>query len=288
MGVSVSTISRFLNIVAALVVLLAFCQSGFVHGQGVVVHEVRSAYSHIQIRDWGNQRGMFFLGHGGEAALETVIDRREPHRLQHRYSHTLMAGLLYRPAPSACLLIGLGGGAIVRFINHEFPRMRLDVVEIDPVVVDLARDFFSTVPGDNTRIFTEDAVEYLRRTGERYDLILMNAHLMPGAQTNATGLPLHLAAKAFLMSLRERLLPGGAVAFNLIQGPDTPANITLIRDIFGTVEVYRSAAVANVIVVALAATGRPGGDELRERAQLLDRRADRGFSFERLLDEREQ
>jgi spermidine synthase len=288
MGVSVSTISRFLNIVAALVLLLASSQSGFVHGQVVVVHEVRSAFSHIQIRDWGNQRGMFFLGHGGEAALETVIDPRAPHRLQHRYSHTLMAGLLYRPAPSACLLIGLGGGAIVRFLNHELPPMRLDVVEIDPVVVDLAREYFGTVPGGRTRIFTEDAFDYLHHTRERYDLILVNAHLMPGAQTNATGLPLRLAAEAFVTNLRERLLPGGVVAFNLIQGPDTPVNIALVRDTFATVEVYHSAAVANVIVVALAASGGPGEDELRKRAQALDPRDERGFSFERLLDERER
>jgi len=252
------------------------------------VHEVRSAYSHIQIRDWGNQRGMFFLGPGGEAALETVIDPREPHRLQHRYSHTLMASLLYRPAPAACLLVGLGGGAIVRFLSHEFPSMQLDVVEIDPAVVELARDYFGTVPGKRTRIFTRDAFDYLQDSRERYDLILVNAHLMPGAQTNATGLPLQLAAEAFLVNLRERLLPGGVVAFNLIRGPDTAANIALIRNRFGAVEVYRSAAVANTIVVALVAAGRPDETALRRRAQALDRRSDRGFSFERLLAERER
>jgi spermidine synthase len=281
MGVSVSTISRTLSIVVALVFLLASCQS-------VLVHEARSPFSHIQIRDWGDQRAMFFIGEGGAATLETLIDLRQPHRLQHRYSHTMMAGLLYGPDPRAVLLVGLGGGAIVRFLNHEFPRTRLDVVEIDPVVVTLAREYFGTVLGERTRIFTEDAVEYVRRTGERYDLILMDAHLMPGAQTNATGLPLRLAAQAFLVNLRERLTPGGLAVFNLIEGPDTRASIGHIRDTFPTVDVYRSSAAGNVIVVALAGGGRPPGNALRERAQALDRSADRGFSFERVLDEREK
>ena len=265
---------------AAVVLLAAACQSA-------VVHEARSPFSHIQIRDSGTQRSMLFVGHGGEMALETIIDLDAPHRLQHPYSHTMMAGLLYRPTASTCLLIGLGGGAMVRFLNHELPKMRLDVVEIDPVVVTLARDFFGTVAGPHTRIFTEDAVEHLQRAKERYDLILVNAHLMPSAETNATGLPLSFRAEAFLVRLRERLLPGGAVAFNLIEGKDTAANIRLIRGAFKTVDVFRSAAAGNVIVVALAA-GRPREDELRKRAQALDRRADRGFSFERVLDERER
>ena len=265
---------------AAILLLAAVCH-------GAVIHDVRSPFSHIQIRDSGSQRAMFFLGNGGEAVLETIIDVDAPHRLQHAYSHTMTAGLLYRPTPSACLLIGLGGGALVRFLNHELPHMRLDVVEIDPVVVELAREFFGTDAGPRTRIFTEDAVRYLRRSRERYDLILVNAHLMPSAQTNASGLPLGFSAEAFLSSLRERLLPGGAVTFNLIEGKDTAAQIGLIRNAFKAVDVYRSASAGNIIVVALAAA-RPRDGELRRRAQGLDRQADRGFSFEKVLDERER
>jgi len=267
-------------VLAAFALLLASCQS-------VLVHEARSPFSHIQIRDGSDRRAMYFIGEGGAATLETLIDLRQPHRLQHRYSHTMMAGLLYGPDPRAVLLVGLGGGAIVRFLNHEYPRMQLDVVEIDPVVVALAREYFGTVPGERTRIFTEDAVEYVRRTDERYDLILMDAHLMPSAQTNATGLPLRLAAQAFLVNLREHLTPGGVAVFNLIEGRDTRASIGLIGDTFPAVDVYRSSAAGNVIVVALTGGGRPPANELRERAQALDRSADRGFSFEHLLDERE-
>jgi len=266
-------------VLAAFALLLASCQS-------VLVHEARSPFSHIQIRDGSDRRAMYFIGEGGAATLETLIDLRQPHRLQLRYTRTMMAGLLYGPDPRAVLLIGLGGGAIARFLNHEYPRMQLDVVEIDPVVVALAREYFGTVPGERTRIFTEDAVEYLRRTGTRYDLILVDAHLVQGAETNATGLPQRLAAQAFLANLRERLTPGGVAVFNLIDGQDTHAGIALIRGTFMAVDVYQSSP-GNVIAVALTGGGRPPDNELRERAQALDRSADRGFSFEHLLDERE-
>jgi hypothetical protein len=160
--------------IAALSVFLASCQA-------VVVHEVRSSYSHIQVVDHGSRRALIFLGENPLNAIETIIDLREPHRLQHPYARTMMAGLIYRPDASACLLVGLGGGALVRFLDRHFPEILLDVVEIDPVVVSVSREFFGTAPGPRTRIFVEDGLQYLRRVPDRYDLILMNAHLHPGA-----------------------------------------------------------------------------------------------------------
>lgn len=264
--------------------LLAACQ-------GVPVHEARSAFSHIQIRDHGAKRMMLFLDANGDSTLETVIDRDEPHRLQHPYSQTLMAGLLYLPGPpnpSSGLLVGLGGGAVVRFLNHEFPGMRLDVVEIDHVVVALAREFFGTLPGPRTRILAEDAFEYLRRTHERYDIIFMDAHLRPREGTDTSGQPLHLKTAAFLRSLHERLNPGGVVVFNLMEGPHTGADITTLRTAFAHAVVLRSAWRGNLIVVALPSGSRADEESLRRRARDLDRRDGRGFSFERLLEERER
>ena len=78
--------------IVALLVLLASCQS-------VVVHEVRSSYSHIQVVDHGSRRAMVFLGETPSDAIETIIDLREPHRLQHPYARTMTAGLIYRPVP---------------------------------------------------------------------------------------------------------------------------------------------------------------------------------------------
>ena len=267
------------SLLIALSLLLASCQS-------VLVHEVRSSFSHIQIRDQGTQRTLFFIADSGAASLETVIDLRQPHRLQHPYSHAMMAGLLYRPDASACLLVGLGGGAIVRFLNHDFPEMRLDVVEIDPVVVTLAREFFGTAPGPRTRIFTEDGFEYLRRTPDRYDVILMDTHLKPGEQTDRTGVPSRFKTVAFLRSLRERLRPSGVVVFNLLGGPDTTADIENMQAAFTVVDVFRPAGTGNVIVVGVPSGGGPGDGELLQQARALDQRSERGFSFERLLDGR--
>ena len=276
-SVTAPGIARVTCAVAALSVLLASCQAA-------LVYEVRSSYSHIQVVDHGSRRALVFLGEKPSDAIETVIDLREPHRLLHPYARTMTAGLIYRPDASACLLVGLGGGALVRFLNHHFPEISLDVVEIDPVVVSVSREFFGTGPGPRTRIFVEDGLQYLRRVPARYDLILMNAHLHPGAGTDSAGMPLHLQEVAFLRSLHERLRPGGVVMFNMIASGDTATYIRNIRAAFPAVEIFRPLGSGNIIV--MGAGSRPPDSELRERARSLDRRGGHGFSFDRLLDER--
>src|SRR5258708_13034877 len=130
----------------------------------------------------------------------------------------MTAGLLYRPEPSSVLLVGLGGGALVRFLNHYFPDVHLDVVEIDPAVVEVARDYFGTRPVPGTRILVADGRDFLARSSERYDLILLDAHLYPSELTDGTGHPLSLRTAPFYPTLHHPPRPGGVVLINMIAG----------------------------------------------------------------------
>ena len=271
----------YLGLAALCALLPTACAS-------VVVHEVRSDYSHIRVVDVGGQRALYFLGSADVDVVETLIDLRQPHVLQHEYARAVMAGLLYRSETSSCLLIGLGGGAIVRFFNHHLPRLELDVVEIDPVVVRVAREFFGTTEAPGTRIRVADGRDFLERSAARYDLILIDAHLHPDARTDSTGHPLSLRSAPFYRSVRERLNPGGMVMFNVIKGRDSDAYVDKIGKAFGSIDVYRPVGTGNIIVFASADAALPGEGELRARAQAFDRRGGYGFSFEPLLAVRER
>jgi spermidine synthase len=252
-------------------------------GRDVLVHETRSEFSHVRIRDRGSRRTLYFVRDSGQEVVETSIDLRAPHLLQIEYTRLMFVSLLYRPEPEACLIVGLGGGAMVRFLNHFFPQVRVDVVEIDPVVVAVARQYFGTEPRPGTRIFTEDGLAYLRQTRERYDVIYMDAFLKPGGDTDSTGVPLRLKTEAFLKSLHERLRPGGLVAFNINASEETSADLATIRSAFPAVDVYQVPGSGTIVAVGAVRERMPGDDELRRQARALDRRRDHGFSFKRLL-----
>ena len=266
---------------AALVLALAACR-------GTLVHEVQSPYSHIQVYDSGGQRAIYFGGDEGGRVVETLMDLREPHVLQHAYTRAAMAAFLYRPQAGSCLLIGLGGGSMVRFINRHFPGVRLDVVELDPVIVEVARDFFGTTAGGSTRILVADGRAYLEQAGERYDVILVDAHLHPGERTDAAGHPLSLQGEAFYRSIGARLNPGGVVMFNILLMADAQRYLEGIRSAFAAVDVYRPRAAGNLVVFASPHGPLAGETELRQRARALDRQGGHGFSFERLLDDRDR
>lgn len=255
-------------------------------GHDVLVHETRSEFSHIRIRDQGSRRTLYFVRDSGQEVVETSIDVKTPQFLQIQYTRLMFVSLLYRPEPEGCLIVGLGGGAMVRFLNHFFPQVRVDVVEIDPVIVAIARQYFGTEPRPGTRIVTTDGLAYLRQTSERYDVIYMDAFLKPGGDTDSTGVPLRLKTVAFLKGLHQRLRPGGLVVFNINASTETAADLATIRSAFPAVDVYRVSGTGTVVAVAALRDRMPADGELRERARALDRRRDHGFSFEQLLTHR--
>jgi len=197
----------------------------------------------------------------------------------------MMTGLLYPRETNSVLLVGLGGGAFVHFLNHYFPELRLDVVELDPAVVKVARDYFGTKESARTRIFVGDGRDYLQRSPERYDVILLDAHLHPGAETDKTGHPLSLQTQAFYKNLHQRLAPGGVALFNLIARGEERAYIASICRAFAATELLWTPARGNVIVIAN--NEFPDAATLRARATVLDRRADYGFSFASLIEARQ-
>jgi len=265
---------------AALCLALAACR-------GALVHDVRSEYSHIQVYDSGGRRAIYFGGDDGPRVVETLMDLRQPHVLQHAYARGAMAAFLYRPDAASCLLVGLGGGSMVRFINHHFPGLRLDVVELDPAIVAVARDFFGTTETARTRILVADGREYLERATQRYDLILIDAHLHPGERTDASGHPLSLQSDAFYLSIHRRLNAGGVVMFNILSGADAQRYIDGIRGAFFATQVYHAGGTGNLIVFASPQGPLAGDAQLQQRAREWDRRGTLGFSFERVFAERE-
>ena len=234
--------------------------------------------------DHGTKRALYFVGDQDTDIVQTLIDRNEPERLQHAYTQELAAGLAYPAAPSSVLLVGLGGGALVRFFNAYFPELQLDVVEIDPAVVAVARDYFGARPGPRTRIIAVDGREYLERAAERYDLILLDVNLYPREETDNVGHPLAMRTAAFQRSVRERLRPGGAVLFNLIARGEQEATIASICRAFAGADLLWTSTRGNVIVAAMPA-GIPDDAALRARARALDARR-LGFSIEEFVTAR--
>ena len=184
--------------------------------------------------------------------MQSRVNLTAPHTLVSPYARSMFASYLYQPQPRRVLIVGLGGGAMVRFLTHHEPQVQIDAVEIDPAVVRLADQYFGVRSGGNVRVHTADAVAFVESTIDRYDLILMDAFLRPSSDTDTTGVPTRLKTLAFLGRLKQALAPGGVVAFNVNEHASMADDIAAVTTAFGHVAVYRSPPSDNKVVIAAA------------------------------------
>ena len=166
------------------------------------------ARSTIEISE---QAGVRYL-HFGSEWIQGAMRLSKPNALELAYTRDFMLALLLRPEAKRFLLIGLGAGSIAKFIYHHVPESNLTVVEINPDVLNVAREMFS-LPQDDDRlkIIIDDGARYIQNAQNQFDMIFVDGfdrHARVGA----------LDTLPFYEASRARLLGQGLVAVNLFGG----------------------------------------------------------------------
>jgi len=122
--------------------------------------------------------------------------------------------LLEHPSPRRVLLIGGGvNGSLLQALHHP-SLQRLDYVELDPTVINLARNSFpkewEPVAADpRVHVYNVDGRLFLKSTDARYDVIILN---LPDPQTAQLN---RFYTLEFFREAAQKLAPGGLLAFRL-------------------------------------------------------------------------
>jgi spermidine synthase len=111
------------------------------------------------------------------------------------------------------------------------------VVEIDPAVVAVAREYFGVPQDPRLRLHAQDGRLFVARSEERYDIIILDAYLIDT-------IPFHLATREFFQAVRAHLTPDGVLASNVIGALGGPrsgffrAVHKTLREVFPSVYVF--------------------------------------------------
>lgn len=257
--------------------------------KGPLLHEEVSEYSTIRVRGDGAKRHLLFVSDTGTEQLQSTIDLRNPGKLQVAYTKTLFASLLFKSPQKRMLLVGLGGGGMVRFVDQHFPVTVMEAVEIDPVVVRLAAEYFETKENEQIIIHTEDAFVFLRETHEPFDAIYLDAFLRPSIDKKADGKTARLKTVEFLKTVRDQLTEDGVVACNLISyRKTTPGDLAALREVFPTVEVFGVPGTGNLAVIACRKALPIPDRELMERARVLEAELPINLPFTEFVENRKR
>jgi spermidine synthase len=136
------------------------------------------------------------------------------------------------PDGKTCLVIGLGAGIIPMWYEHK--GVQTDVVEIDPEIVRIARDYFGFSSAGN--VIVEDARYYLNTAKDKYDYIILDVF-------NGDNTPGHILSIESLRLVKTRMSERGVLAINLVGSLKnetfmTASIIKTLENVFRTVRIY--------------------------------------------------
>jgi spermidine synthase len=194
------------------------------------------------------EAGVRYL-HFGSRWVQGAMRVARPYALELEYTREMMFPLLLKPGerwPRRVLLIGLGAASLTKFLYRQRPQAMLTVIEIEPDVVNAARQFFR-LPVDPKRVTIDigDGHEYLATTRRTFDLIMVDGYDAKGRAGMLDTLP-------FYCNARARLAENGLVVCNLLSRTrGKPATFDAVRAAFdGRVLALPPSAAGNTIVVA--------------------------------------
>lgn len=109
---------------------------------------------------------------------------------------------------SNVLVLGVAGGSVIKTLSEDIGyKGKITGVEIDPKVIELANTYFGLADVPNCTIVIDDAFEFVLKTKDRYDLIIIDIF-------KDTVMPNFLFEEFFINRINFLLKVNGFILFN--------------------------------------------------------------------------
>lgn len=236
-----------------------------------------SEFGRVRVTETDEGLRSLYIGPG--RARQSAVFPGRPEHLEVAYTRTAVAALALAPADARILYVGLGGGAMPMHARQVMPDARIDVVEIDPLIVDVAQRYFGFRPDSRLVVHTGDGRAFVEAAPRgAYDLIVLDAF-------SDDEVPYALTTREFLESVRERLAPAGMVASNLWGSSDAYASmLATYQAVFDQVHLVRVPRTTQRILLAGPDTRRLDRTVLVEASRAMARRVPLGFDLPGLVE----
>ena len=237
-----------------------------------VIYEKASPYNTIIVtEDHRGLRTLLFERGGGR---QSVVKPGDPDHLELPYARVALAGLALCEEPRRILVVGLGGGSLPMFLRKHYPAAAIDVAEIDPDVVDVAKKFFGFIDDERMRAHVGDGRQFIENVRQGYDIIFLDAF-------GARDVPKHLTTQEFLLAVRRALVPSGVVVSNVWRPAANPLHDSMVRthqEVFDELFILDIPGDVNNILLALPRKQPLNRSELAQLARRIS--AAKQFRFD--------
>jgi spermidine synthase len=215
------------SVIAMVVFILApFVQS---YGKNNLLKVTDTEYCSVQVltgkaldstgKDWK------IMKVGNEYSSGMYLDHSDS--LVFLYSRFYKLMFHFHPKPLNTLLIGGGAYSVPKYFQRVYPSIKMDVVEIDPALTEIAENEFEFHPNQTTVPIHEDGRIFLNKNKKKYDVIMGDAY------RSLFSIPFHLVTEEALGKMKESLTDDGILMINILS-PVTGPNRDLLQSMVKT------------------------------------------------------
>ncbi len=176
-----------------------------------VVYSQDGIYERITILDVKyNDRPTHFFIQDRNSSSAVYLDAKDANDLAFDYSKYYSLYRLFKPQAKDFLVIGGAGYTLPKVFLGEPQASRVDVVEIEPSLLDLAYKYFALPQDKRLTNYVEDGRRFLVRNDKKYDVIFGDAFL------SLYSIPAHMTTQEFFQLAKQRLNEDGVFMGNFI------------------------------------------------------------------------
>lgn len=139
-----------------------------------LLYEGSSEFGHYRIFDMTYEGRTARVLYAGVSAPESGIACDDEPELLFDYNQRFLE-IAQSTIPKSVLIIGGGVLTLPKALLERFGEIKIDVVEIDSLLIDLAREYFDVPEDPRLNIIIGDGRKYLDTCQTQYDLIVVDA-----------------------------------------------------------------------------------------------------------------
>ena len=211
------------------------------------LYEKNSLYQFIMVDEDLKGRERYILVNTKKDRPQGGILIDDPDQLLYEYTRMAFTSLVYLDRePGDVLFVGLGAGVMPRYFNKHYPDAKVDAVEIDPEMFEVAKKYFYFQENANMKVHIQDGRIYLKRTTNKYDMIFLDAY-------RGEHIPFHLTTVEFLREIKRKLNDGGVVVSNILSKSNNKyfwSMVKTYKEEFDSLYLFKGEDQGNFIFVA--------------------------------------
>lgn len=195
-------------------------------------YEYESEYNSIKVyptTDYQSGDSILIMQLGRQRAGGMSLSDRP---LPFNYLYYFRLAEHFNPNFSNTLMLGGAAYSFPQYFLKQYPNAKMDVIEIDPEVTRVAKDYFGLKDHPGLKIFHQDARTYINTSQKKYDVIYSDTF------RNAISLPYQLTTIEAVQKQYDILNDGGLVLVNVIQAVEGKSSLFLQAELKTFMQVF--------------------------------------------------